>query len=50
MQGLVRQPQRRHYALTGQGTCIFLGAGAASTLGGREGPSVPFEPDEGERT
>ncbi len=46
VQGLVRQPQRGQYALTGRGTCIFLGAGAVSTLFGREGPWVPFEPEE----
>ena len=46
VQGLVRQPQRGQYTLTGRGTCIFLGAGVVSTLGGREGPWVPFEPEE----
>jgi DNA-binding transcriptional ArsR family regulator len=46
VQGLVKQPQRGQYTLTGRGTCVFLGAGAVSTLFGREGPWVPFEPDE----
>jgi DNA-binding transcriptional ArsR family regulator len=44
--GLVRQPVRGRYVLTGRGACIFLGAGIVSELGGREGPSVPFEPGE----
>jgi DNA-binding transcriptional ArsR family regulator len=46
VQGLVRQPFRGRYTLTGRGSCIFLGAGVVATLGGREGPSIPFEPDE----
>jgi DNA-binding transcriptional ArsR family regulator len=46
VQGLLQQPQRGQYKLTGRGACIFVGAGALSTLGGREGPWVPFEPEE----
>jgi DNA-binding transcriptional ArsR family regulator len=46
VQGLVRQPVRGRYVLTGRGACIFLGAGIVSELGGREGPSVPLEPAE----
>lgn len=46
VQGLVKQPVRGRYALTGRGTCVFLGAGVVATLGGREGPSIPIELDE----
>jgi DNA-binding transcriptional ArsR family regulator len=46
VQGLVRQPVRGRYTLTGRGTYIFLGAGVVATLFGGDGPSIPFEPDE----
>jgi len=50
VQGLVVQPVRGSYKLTGRGTCIFLATGTAAELGGREGPSIRLEPDEEDET